>query len=178
MQSRWGENRQNGSDGMHRNITEMFMVKSPRYWEKNMPVSFVLRTRWERKKNTLYLKSYHCSKDMTDSREPPEIVQVKKNPVQLSTQKGLRWLHVVWKRLGVSEWVDRPPPPLHLPLRRLSYGTLGAPPRSRWNWRGRSSSLDTYDRQEEQAIEGQLPAIENGQKLASVFIKVIGLYED
>lgn len=112
MQSRWGENRQkNGSDGMHRNITEMFMVKSPRYWEKNMPVSFVLRTRWERKKNTLYLKSYHCSKDMTDSREPPEIVQVKKNPVQLSTQKGLRWLHVVWKRLGVSEWVDRPPPP-------------------------------------------------------------------
>lgn len=47
---------------------------------------------------------------MTDSREPPEIVQVKKNPVQLSTQKGLRWLHVVWKRLGVSEWVDRPPP--------------------------------------------------------------------
>lgn len=96
---------------MHRNITEMFMVKSPRYWEKNMPVSFVLRTRWERKKNTLYLKSYHCSKDMTDSREPPEIVQVKKNPVQLSTQKGLRWLHVVWKRLGVSEWVDRPPPP-------------------------------------------------------------------
>lgn len=78
-----------------------------------MPVSLVLRTRWERKKNTLYiLKAATAPKDITDSREPPEIVQVEKNknPVQLSTQTGLRWFHVVWKRLGVSEWVDRPSP--------------------------------------------------------------------
>lgn len=79
MQSRWGENRQKQTRwNAQKHYRAVHGKKSPILGGKTCP-SRLCYVPGGRERKTLYiLKATTAPKDMTDSREPPEIVQVKK----------------------------------------------------------------------------------------------------